>query len=128
MEDKGLVRTLPQVSPTTVEYDESKALNIYIDGNNAVFTNKEAVDLDALKIKTKAYLLSSKSNAAIAIRTEHETMYNTYMNIQNTIVETINTLRQDLSKKIFNNDFESLNDKERSQITSIYPLNLIEIF
>lgn len=103
-----MVRTLPQVSPTTVEYDESKALNIYIDGNNAVFTNKEAVDLDALKIKTKAYLLSSKSNAAIAIRTEHETMYNTYMNIQNTIVETINTLRQDLSKKIFNSDFESL--------------------
>lgn len=123
-----MVRTLPQVSPTTVEYDESKALNIYIDGNNAVFTNKEAVDLDALKIKTKAYLLSSKSNASIAIRTKHETMYNNYMNVQNTIVETINTLRQDLSKKIFNNDFESLNDKERSQITSIYPLNLIEIF
>lgn len=123
-----MVRTLPQVSPTTVEYDESKALNIYIDGNNAVFTNKEAVDLDALKIKTKAYLLSSKSNASIAIRTKHETMHNNYMNVQNTIVETINTLRQDLSKKIFNNDFESLNDKERSQITSIYPLNLIEIF
>jgi hypothetical protein len=41
-------------------------------------------------------------------------------------VEAINTLRQDLSTKKFNKDFETLNAKERSEITTIYPLNLIE--
>jgi len=54
IEDKELGRILPQVSPIALEYDESKTLNIYIDENNAVFANKESVDLDALKIKTKA--------------------------------------------------------------------------
>lgn len=126
IEDKGMVRTLPQVSPVSEAYDKSKALNIYIDENNAVFANKEAVNLDALKIKTKAYLEISKSDAVIAIKAERETMYSTYMNVQNTIVETIKTLRQDLSLEKFNKDFDSLNDNERSEITTVYPLNLIE--
>jgi biopolymer transport protein ExbD len=126
IEEKGLVKELPQVSRVNVDYDESKALEIYIEGNNAIFVNNEAVNLDALTSKTKDYLENSKSNAVVALKTEHETLYSTYINVQNTIVEAINTLRQDLSTKKFNKDFETLNAKERSEITTIYPLNLIE--
>jgi len=48
------------------------------------------------------------------------------MSIQNTIVEVINTLGQDLAITKFNKDFENLNAKEPSEIATIYPLNLIE--
>jgi len=47
-----MVKELPQLSRIAVDYDENKSLTIYIDGNNAIFANKEAVDFDALKIKT----------------------------------------------------------------------------
>ncbi|WP_417800603.1 ExbD/TolR family protein [Tenacibaculum sp.] len=124
--DDGLIRKLPETQENDTEYDLSKAINIYIDGNNQIFANKKKVDIDELKIVIKEYEEKNKSESIISLKAERETMYKTYIDVQNAIVGEIKKLRSQLAKKIYSKELDSLTKEEMLEIRKVYPQKLIE--
>lgn len=124
--DDGLIRKLPEIQEDDTEYDLSKAIKIYIDGNNQIFVNEEKVDIDNLKIRVKDYEEKNKSESLIVLKYERETMYQTYIDVQNAIVGEIKELREKLAKQKFNSALENLTKEQLSEIRKIYPQNWIE--
>jgi biopolymer transport protein ExbD len=124
--DDGLIRKLPEIQEDDTEYDLSKAIKIYINGNNQIFVNDEKVDIDNLKIKVKDYEEKNKSESLIALKYERETMYQTYVDVQNAIVGEIKELREKLANQKFNSSLENLTKEQLLEIRKIYPQNWIE--
>ena len=124
--DKGLVRELPEVSETKTEYDLSKAINIYIDGNNQLLVDNEKVDIDELKTKVREYVYMNKSESIISLKNAPRSSYNTIINVQESIVGEIRNLREILSKERYNTGLDSLTKEKLSEIQKIYPQNWVE--
>ncbi|MFD1015039.1 biopolymer transporter ExbD [Winogradskyella rapida] len=124
--DKGLVKELPKISETKTEYDLSKAITIYIEGNNQLLVNNEKADIDALKTKIREYESKNKSKSIISIKNSRESSYSTYIDVQNAIVGEIRMLRETLSKEKYDLELDSLTNEQLSKIRKVYPLNLVE--
>ncbi|MCB4800274.1 ExbD/TolR family protein [Neotamlana laminarinivorans] len=124
--DKGLVKELPEVSETKTEYDLSKAINIYIDGSNQLLVDNEKLDIDELKTKVREYENKNKSESIISIKNAPESSYSTFIDVQNAIVGEIRILRETLSKEKYNIELDSLTKEQLSEIRKVYPLNLAE--
>lgn len=124
--DDGLSRKLPEIQEDDTEYDLSKAINIYIDGNNQIFVNKRKVDIDQLKNALKEYEEKYKSQSIISVKTERRTRYQTYIDVQNAIVEEIRKLRTQLAKELYSKELDSLTKEEMTEIRKVYPQNFIE--
>ena len=104
----------------------SKALNVHIDGQNQIFVNKKKVDIDELKTAIKDYEEKYKSESIISLKAERETMYKTYIDVQNAIVGEIKNLRTRLAKEIYNKELDSLTKEEMTEIRKVYPQKLVE--
>jgi len=121
-----IVRKLPEIQEEDIEYDISKSINIYIDRENQIFVNKEKVDIDALKTAVRNYEEKNKSESIISLKTERETMYSTYINVQNAVVGEIKKLRTRLAEERYNKELKNLTKEEMTEIKKVYPLKLIE--
>lgn len=124
--DSGISKKLPEFKKDEREYDLSKALNIYIDGNNQIFVNKQKVDIEKFKVQIQEYIFKNKSKSIISFKTERETMYKTYINVKNTIVGEIQILREQLAKEKYNAEFDKLTEKQQSEIKKVYPIKIVE--
>jgi len=124
--DDGLIRKLPEIQEEDTEYDLSKAINIYIDGNNQIFANKKKVDIEELKVAINKYEEKNKSESIISLKAERETMYKTYIDVQNAIIGEIKKLRTRLAKEKYNKELDSLTKEEMTEIRKVYPQKLIE--
>ena len=124
--DKGLVKELPKATQSETEYDLSKAINIYIDGNNQLVVDNEKTDIDGLKMKIREYENENKSESIISIKNAPESSYSTFIDVQNAMVGEIRILRETLSKEKYNIELDSLTKEQLSEIRKVYPLNLAE--
>ena len=124
--DKGLVKELPELSETETEYDLSKAIKIYIDGSNQLVVDNEKTDMDGLKMKIREYENRNKSESVISIKNAPESSYATYIDVQNAVVGEIRILREILSEEKYNIQLDSLTKEQLSEIRKVYPLNLTE--
>ena len=124
--DSGISRKLPKFKKDETNYDLSKAINIYIDGNNLIFANKEKVNIEKLKVKIREYELKNKSESIISFKTERATMYSTYVEVQNAIIEEIQILREQLAKEKYNTELNKLSEKQQSEIKKTYPKKIVE--
>jgi len=125
-DDEGISEKLPELKEDETEYDLSKAFNIYIDGNNQIFVNKEKVDINTLKIKIRDYEYKFKSESIIFVKNEPATMYQTYIDVHKVIIGEIRILREQLAKEKFKTELTNLNQVQLSEIKKIYPQKIVE--
>lgn len=124
--DDGISRKLPDFKEDETEYDLSKAINIYIDGNNQIFANKEKVNIEELKVQIREYEFKNKSESIIIFKAERETMYKTYVDVQNAIVGEIRSLREQLAEEKYKTELDKLTEKQLIEIKYIYPQKIVE--
>lgn len=124
--DSGISRKIPEFKEAETENDLSKAINIYIDGNNQIFVNKEKVDIEKLKVQIREYEFKNKSESIISFKAERETMYKTYVDVQKAIVGEIQILRKQLAKEKYKTELDKLTEKQLIEIKYIYPQKIVE--
>lgn len=124
--DSGISRKLSEFKENETEYDLSKAINIFIDGNNQIFANKEKVDIEKLKVLIREYEFKYKSESIISFKSERETMYKTYIDVQNAIIGEIQILREQLAKEKYNTELDKLTEEQQSEIKKIFPKKIVE--
>ncbi len=125
--DDGITRKLPEFKEEgEIENDLSKAISIYIDGKNQIFVNNKKVNIEALKVQIREYEITNKSESIISLKTERETMYKTYVDVQNVINEEIRLLRQQLAQEKYSTELDKLTKEQLFEIKHVYPQKLVE--
>lgn len=124
--NEGLIRELPEIKEDKTEHDLSKAINIYIDGNNQIFVDKEKINIKELKARIREYEFKNKSESIITLKSERTTMYKVYIDVQNAIVGEIRVLRKQLAKEKYNKKLDNLTEEQLSEIRKVYPQKLVE--
>ncbi|WP_190246289.1 ExbD/TolR family protein [Gelidibacter gilvus] len=122
----GIKRQLPESKEDIIDYDVTKALNIYLDGESQVFANNQKVTHKELRKTIRDYVSENKSESVISLKNDRQTMYKTYIEIQNIIVGEIRSLREQFSKENYKTELDHLTQEQLAEVKKIYPQNLIE--
>lgn len=125
-DDNGISGKFSEFKESETEYDLSKAINLYVDGNNQIFVNKEKVNIEELKMQIREYEFKNKSESIITLKTERESMYKTYVDVQNAIVGEIQILREQFAKEKYNLEIDNLTEEQLSEIKKVYPQKIVE--
>jgi len=104
----------------------NNALNIYIDRNNQFFVNNKKVGVKELKIKIYNYEEKNKSQSIITLKVEHDSYYETYLNVKAIIKSEIMKLRTEFAKEKYNKALNDLSREETSNVRKFYPQKIIE--
>lgn len=91
-----------------------------------IIVKDKIINLTELRKLVRDYESNNKSESIIALKTERETMYKTYIEVSNIIVEEINLLREKASRKKYKTEFEKLTTEQKSEITKMYPKKIVE--
>jgi biopolymer transport protein ExbD len=124
--EDGINRKLPELKEDGTEYDLSKALNIYFKGKSQIFVDDKLVTIEELKKLIRAYESKNKSESIISLKNDSETMYKTYIEVQNIIFGEIRSLREQFSKEKYNMELDNLTDEQLTEVKKIYPQKIIE--
>lgn len=124
--DSGIRNNLSEVDDNKKEQHLNNAIKIYIDKNNIVFVNKVEVSLEQLKNEIYAYVYKNKSESVVSLKAERETMYKTYIDVQEVIVGEIRNLREQLAKEKYQIKLENLTTEQLIEIKKVYPERLME--
>lgn len=117
---------IPELQTQGHSKNLDNALHIYVDEKNQIFVNGKLMNLKELREKIKNYESKNKSESIFTLKTELDTKYSKYIEVQNSIVSEILKLRDKLSLEKFKTSFEDLNTEETKEIKNIFPLTLIE--
>lgn len=124
--DSGINRRIPEMEENQVEYDLTNALKITLNDKSEIFVNDKKVTIVELKKLVRFYELENKSESIISLKANRETMYKTYMDVQNAIVSEIRHLRAKLAKEKYNMELDKLTEEQLSEIKKVYPQNMVE--
>ncbi|RUA12799.1 MAG: hypothetical protein DSY83_13515 [Flavobacteriia bacterium] len=102
------------------------ALRITIDRDNIIYVEDKNVSLEELKNKVRLYEEKNKSKSIFLVRTDNETKYSTYYNVQQSIIGEIQYLRENFSKKNYSKSIHELSEEQLSEVNEIYPQKLVE--
>lgn len=117
---------IPELQSQEPSENFDNALKIYVDENSEFFVNGKIVDSKELKKQIRDYSTKNKSKSIFTLKTEPETKYSKYIEVQNSIVSEIQKLRNKLSLDMYKANFKDLNEEEAKEITDVYPQTLIE--
>ncbi|MBO0324387.1 hypothetical protein J0X14_18915 [Muricauda sp. CAU 1633] len=118
----GITQTLVKNENVNLE----KALKIYLNEKGEIIVNDKIINLTELRELVKEYESKNKSESIIALKTERETMYKTYIEVSNIIVEEIKFLREKVSRKKYKTDFDKLTTEQASEVIKMYPQKIVE--
>lgn len=124
--DFGIDNKLRTSTGKVIEHDLTNALKISTNGKNEIFANGQKVSIKQLKEKVKDYERKNKEVSVIAISASRETMYRTYIDVQNTITSAIQSLRNEKSISDYQMEFEKLTDEQKQIIEKVYPIEIVE--
>ncbi|WP_394750882.1 biopolymer transporter ExbD [Spongiimicrobium salis] len=124
--DKGIIKELPEISETEIEFDLNNAIKIFIDEKNQLLVDNEKVDMDELKTKVREYAIANKEQSVFSLKNAPESSYGIFVEVQESIVDEIRNLREALSKEKYNITLDSLTKQQLSEIRKVYPQNWIE--
>ena len=123
----GIKRKLPEIEDKQYsEKDLSNALKIHLNDRSKTTINGEELDIKKIKQRVVAYLKKFKSTAIISVSNERETLYSSYISVQNEIIAAYNQVRNELAQKRFGTSYLELTKEQAQEIKVIYPQNLIE--
>ncbi|WP_435262084.1 ExbD/TolR family protein [Tenacibaculum sp. nBUS_03] len=107
-------------------YDNENALQIYLNSKNEIFIGNKEFKINDLKYRIINYYRKNKTKSVIIIKSDRETMYSDYINVENEIENTINLLQNDLSNEKFGKNYADLNNEELKFINKQYPKSIIQ--
>ncbi len=108
------------------KYDLKNALKVTLDEKSEIYVNDKKVTMAKLKTLVRKYQLKNRSKSIISLKTTSETMYRTYVEVQNTITGEIRGLRNSLAKKKYNLEFDKLTQAQMDEVKNIYPQRIVE--
>lgn len=124
--DLGLSSRLPETQENQTKYDLTNALKITLNDKSEIFVDNKKLTIDEFKKVVREYETKNKSESIISIKTDRETMYRTYIDVQNAITSEIRHLRENLAKEKYNTELDNLSEEELSEIKKIYPQIMAE--
>lgn len=148
--DSGITRNLPPISEaeqaTSIKSRNLLSVQISTD-NDSIMLNENKVNIDDLSKIVKAYILSDSTNLempeltlvnidligktyqsrlVISMSNEKGTSYDTYIRVQNQLVEGYTKARNEKAHEYFNSEFENLSSVQQSAIKELIPLRISE--
>ena len=149
--DIGITRKLPPpLPPEQKKPPEIKERNVYkvlINSNDQLFIESEIGNLGELCPGVKEFIenrnndpnLSEKkpknipvlgrqmvSSGVVSLRSDRNTTYQKYIEVQNEIVKAFNELRDEYAYKYFGIHFKNLDMEKQNAIQELYPLSISE--
>ena len=110
----------------TETFNLEKSIKVFINSENKTFIDNNEVSVEVLNTKIRDYMVQNKSESYIVIENDLEVFYEKYLQVYNSIISTINTLRKELSIKKFDKEYKDLNIEEVKMIKAVYPINIRE--
>ncbi|WP_299888927.1 hypothetical protein [uncultured Lacinutrix sp.] len=107
--------------------DAENALNIYLDSRNTLYVNEVKKTIEQLKIIVRNHVLENKSKYVIFFKTERDTKYKEVLSCEKNIKEVIKSLRNEYALKTYNNIYENLNEDQKTETYTRYPLNFLSV-
>ncbi len=117
---------IPQTLAKEEKANLDKALKIYINKRSEIFVDSKKVGFKKLRKLIRKFESKNKSESIIAFKTERETKYKIYVDVNNAIVEEIQHLREKVSQKKYKMEFKKLTPEQSSEIKKIYPQKIVE--
>ncbi len=124
--NSGVNRKLPKTYANQEGYDLTNAMKISLNENSEIFINNKKVTLVELKKLVREYELKNKKESVISLKNHRETMYKTYIEVQNAIVNEIKALQNELAQEKFSLNLEELSKTQLDGIQEVYPMNIHE--
>ncbi len=135
-----LGRNLPP-PPNNENVSKENILTVLITKDNEILVNSELTKIVELKNIVKDFIKNAEkevvdieqigeqevSKAVISLQNNRETSYNFYMQVQNSIVQSFNDLRDEFSMEYFNEKFDGLPPELQDAVRKKYPLNISEV-
>lgn len=132
--DKGLVRKLPPMENEKKEnvttIDKDNMLELTLTASGRIIADNEPVEDGKLKDIIVAFVnrSSNPKKHVIMININPEAEYNAYFNMQNDIVAAYNIVRNRHAIKTLGHSFAACSQKEKDEITSLYPQRIAETY
>ena len=127
--DKGLGRTLSPVEEQQEQMDinRSNVLQIRLDENDVLYCDDKTVTLAQLQQQVESFVASRQTDRhIIAVKTNRQTSYNAYFEMQNAIVGAYHHLRDKMALKRYGHPFNQCTAEEREVIVARYPQRISE--
>jgi biopolymer transport protein ExbD len=148
-EDIGIRSVLPKPCPEGVDCSsdvrQKNILKLQLNRNDELMANDKRISLAELREQVKAFvdnngdqsceychgakkdnLSDHPKKAIIAIQTDRQASYNTYIGMQNELMGAYYELRKELSKTKFQKTVEELTDAELKLLQESYPFRISE--
>ncbi|WP_064972177.1 ExbD/TolR family protein [Kordia zhangzhouensis] len=148
-EDEGIRSSMPSPCPQGVDCtSEIQGKNIFtirLNHKDELMANNELISLSELRENIKAFVDNNGDNscaycngtkrknlsdnplkAVIALYTDRETSYKSYISVQNELVSAYYELRKELSNRKFQKSVENLTEQELKILKESYPLRISE--
>lgn len=101
--------------------DLNNAMNVSINDQNKIFVDSVEVSIKGLEDLVVEYMLENESESSIILNCEKDVLIGTYLDVQNIILDKIDSLRKIAAIEKFNVELDSLNTEKLDQINFIYP-------
>ena len=120
----GLVRTLKP--PKSIDYSRFPSVSILANEKNEIIYNDKTINKETLRSELYSFIKQNQTKHLIVFSSEKGTTYNSYLKVQDFILEVYSSLREEKSKEFYNKSFAELTEKEKGEIVKIYPKNIKE--
>ncbi len=128
--DKGLGR---QLAPLNQEQQEQRDINrsnvlqLRISADNTIFCDETPVTTAELQQQVESFVASRPTDAyIISVEADRKASYNTYFELQNSIVAAYHRLRNTAALKQYGHPFRQCSEEERQAIMQRYPQRISE--
>lgn len=129
--DKGLGRQLPPMDPEeqqeVQDVDRNKVLTFHVlPGGKLTKDDVEAKIDKQLRRDIRHFIIEKGPRHIIELRVERDADYDSYFQLQNTIVLAYKEIRDAASQKKYGRDYNKLTEEQRDEITKLYPQRIQE--
>jgi hypothetical protein len=128
--DKGLGRVLSPADEPQQEVQDihrSDVMEIRIDDRDSLYCDGKHVSLSELQQQVESFVASRQTDRhIIAVKTNRQTSYNAYFEMQNAIVRAYHHLRDKMALKRYGHPFNQCTAEEREVIVARYPQRISE--
>ena len=128
--DQGMGRKLPPVDEHQQELrdvNRSNVLQVRLDAQDRIFCEDQQVTARQLQQQVESFVASRQTDRhIIAVKTNRQTSYNAYFEMQNAIVGAYHHLRDKMALKRYGHPFNQCTAEEREVIVARYPQRISE--
>jgi biopolymer transport protein ExbD len=128
--DKGLLR---QMAPPPMEQQQPTDINkelvvkVELDAQDHLTCDGKPTTLKELSDAVSAMVNVSRTGHVVSVQADRETSYEAYFQVQNTIVNTYQALRERYAVEHYGKSYARLGNDDRTDINAYYPQRISEM-